>query len=62
VIYEWGSIISGVLVGDLRCVTGTVSATRTAAAGAPVKTVMFAFEVVDFSLLNEIRPAPVLKP
>jgi len=62
VIYGWGSIISGVLAGELRCVTGTVSATRAAAAGAPVKAVMFAFEVVDFSLLNEIRPAAVLKP
>lgn len=61
-IYGWGSIISGVLAGDLRGVTGTVSATRAAAAGAPVKAVMFAFEVVDFSLLNEIRLAPVLKP
>ena len=61
-IYGWGSIISGVLAGELGYVTGTGSATRAAVAGAPVKAVMFAFEVGDFSLLNEIRPAAVLKP
>ena len=42
--------IAGVLAGELGYVTGTGSATRAAAAGAPVKAVMFAFEKVLFTL------------
>jgi ABC-type nitrate/sulfonate/bicarbonate transport system substrate-binding protein len=42
--------IAGVLAGELGYVTGTGSATRAAVAGAPMKTVMYGFEKILFTL------------